>query len=810
VRKVLIGLLGVSLASGMGVAYSPLASAATPVAKPSTTIAGDQAHSDELPNPTEEKRRMMREGAIADVIKGRLKTKVINGSTVAKVGTLPASKKRGLGLKAAAPVDQYVELKREKTDKIFVILADFGNERHPDFPDRDTDPTTDGPVTFDGPTNNSIPEPNRGIDNYTNWQKDFNKAYYEQLYFGKGKGVESVKTYYQAQSSGRYSVDGEVSDWVKVKYNEARYGRHGDDPDVNGNDPAVCADHICPNAWNLVQDAANQWVADQKAKGRTDAQIKADLAQYDKWDRNDYDHDGNFNEPDGYLDHFQIVHAGGDAADSDPWQGEDALWSHRWYAFEGENEGKVGPANNRAGGTEIGNTGFFIGDYTMQPENGGLSVFVHEYGHDLGLPDDYNVNSTGDNSVEQWTLMAQSRLSAKDGIVGTKPGDIGAWQKMQLGWLDYETIKAGQKKTLDLGPEEYNSDKPQAAVVVLPQKEVQLPYGSPAEGTKQYFSGNDNKLNNTMSREIDLTGKTSAQFATRARYHIEDGCNCDFLRAEASTDQGKTWTALNGTVDGKPFGEDGDKLPAISGDTKDKWLDMVVPLNAYAGQKIQFRLRYSTDPAAALGGFFADEIKITADGAVIFADNAEKAEPSWTFAGFSAVGDKSEIKKYDNFYIAGWRTYVGYDKYLKTGPYALGNGPAKPRWADHYPYQTGLLISYWDTSQQNNDSTGHPGEGRNLYVDSHPVPMVNIAGAYWRARYQIYDAPFGLHKADSFTLHVLGKDSYIRGQAGNPLFDDTAQYWYPELPNHGVKLRKAGVKIEVLQEQGTGARIAIS
>ena len=32
-------------------------------------------------------------------------------------------------------------------------------------------------------------------------------------------------------------------------------------------------------------------------------------------------------------------------------------------------------------------TGIWVGDYTIQPENGGLGVFAHEFGHDLGLPD---------------------------------------------------------------------------------------------------------------------------------------------------------------------------------------------------------------------------------------------------------------------------------------------------------------------------------------------------------------------------------------------------------------------------------------
>ena len=43
----------------------------------------------------------------------------------------------------------------------------------------------------------------------------------------------------------------------------------------------------------------------------------------------------------------------------------------------------------------IGNTGIWVGDYTMQPENGGLGVFAHEFGHDLGLPDLYDTSATG-------------------------------------------------------------------------------------------------------------------------------------------------------------------------------------------------------------------------------------------------------------------------------------------------------------------------------------------------------------------------------------------------------------------------------
>ena len=75
-----------------------------------------------------------------------------------------------------------------------------------------------------GPAHNTIAEPDRAKDNSTAWQADYNQQHFQDLYFGTDKDKESLKKYYEKQSSGRYSVDGEVSDWVKVPYNEARYG----------------------------------------------------------------------------------------------------------------------------------------------------------------------------------------------------------------------------------------------------------------------------------------------------------------------------------------------------------------------------------------------------------------------------------------------------------------------------------------------------------------------------------------------------------------------------------------------------------
>ena len=786
-RKVLVGFVGLSLV-GAGVALAPIAlasSAAALAAAPQVEL----TPSDNLPNPLDEKRSELRERAISEVVSGRIAPQEINGSTVAKVGETAFGKRNNRTGKTKK--DQYVELSREATDRIFVILAEFGDVRHPNYPDQDTSAATPGPVDFTGPLHNEIPQPNRAVDNSTVWQADYNQQYFEDLYFGGG---ESLKNYYEKQSSGRYSVEGEVTDWVKVQYNEARYGRSNGYP---------CGGNVCSNTWALINDAAQQWVADRKNAGMTDAEIAADLATFDQWDRYDYDGDGNFNEADGYIDHFQIVHSGGDQADGDPIFGEDAIWSHRWYVNQIFN-GTVGPPQNPIGGFQIGTSGLWIGDYTIQPENGGRSVFYHEYGHDLGLPDDYNVLSGGDNNNEHWTLMAQSRLGAKnDGGIGERGGDLGAWNKLQLGWLDYEVVVAGQNKTLDLGPQEYNSAKPQAVIVVLPKKTITSDLGAPFEGANQWYSGAGDDLDNTLTRSVAVPAGTSA-LTFKARWNIED-CGpdpCDYAFVEV--DSGSGFTAIPGNIG---TAAEGNGIDGI----QETWTDASFDLSAFAGQTVQLRLRYFTD-GAVMGqtdelpsGIFVDQLAV----AGVFTDGAEAGNNGWTPAGFSIVGASSS-QQFSHYYIAGNRTYVSYDKYLKTGPYFFGYLNTKPDFVDHYAYQQGLLISYWDTSYADNDTFAHPGNGRNLYIDSRPAPLYNLTGAAWRARVQVYDAPFGLSKADSFTLHINGAPQYIRGQNAQPLFDDTKQYWYAELPNHGVKVPAVGVKIRVLSQNGTSIRIRVS
>ncbi|GAA0934613.1 immune inhibitor A [Streptomyces rhizosphaericus] len=735
----------------------------------------------DLEGPYSKQREAQRQEALRQVISGDAKATTRGASKVVKLGK-----------------GKYVELAREKTDKIFTILVDFG-----DKVDDTTmyDPDGDGPKPpvkkyggDPGPAHNTIAQPDRADDNSTAWQKDYNRQHFQDLYFSTDKKKQSLKKYYEKQSSGRYSVDGEVSDWVKVDWNEARYGSN------------YCGDTNCANAWDLIRDGVNQWAKDQKAAGRTDAQIKADLAKYDQWDRYDYDADGNFNEPDGYIDHFQIVHAGEDESAGGGVQGENAIWAHRWYAY-GTDAGKTGPGENKSGGTQIGDTGIWVGDYTMQPENGGLGVFAHEYGHDLGLPDEYDTTGKGESSVAYWSLMsAGSWLGTGKDAIGDLPGDMNAWDKLQLGWLNYASAKAGKKSTHTLGVAEYNTKNKQALVVELPPKAVTTEVVAPAEGSKQWWSGMGDDLKNTLTRSVDLTGKSKASLDLQGWWDIEE--NYDYLYAEVSTDGGANWTPVDGTADGKAIPRDAGDKPALTG-TSGAYKKLSFPLDAYAGKKIDLRFRYQTDGGVAQKGFAADAITLTADGAPVFSDGAEGDDNGWTANGFSRIGG-SFTKDYPQYYLAENRQYVSYDTTLKTGPYNFGWASSRPSWVEHFPYQNGLLIWQWDTSQPDNNVGVHPGGGLILPIDAHPAAEKWADGKLMRNRVQAYDSPFSRLPSDGFTLHNDGKAAKVKPKPGIPVFDDhKGTYWDESNPTGSVKIADTNTRIKILKELPGGSTMTV-
>ncbi|MDP1270949.1 immune inhibitor A domain-containing protein, partial [Klebsiella pneumoniae] len=45
-------------------------------------------------------------------------------------------------------------------------------------------------------------------------------------------------------------------------------------------------------------------------------------------------------------------------------------------------------------------------EYTIEPEDGAVGVFAHEFGHVLGLPDEYDTMYTGAGEpINSWSVM---------------------------------------------------------------------------------------------------------------------------------------------------------------------------------------------------------------------------------------------------------------------------------------------------------------------------------------------------------------------------------------------------------------------
>ena len=742
----LIGALVVVLSVGAGASVA--GGGATAATEPTTRS------SDSLSSPLAEKQDALRAVGLQKLASGQIPA----GTKVAQIAK-----------------GQYVQLAREGEDSIWTVLGEFGGS---------------------GPLHNQIPKPDRSVDNTTIWTADFNQPYYKDLLFDDAAGQNSMRNFYKEQSSNRYTVNGDVTNWVQVPNNEAFYGNNG------------CGSIVCSDTWKFVNDSVDAWAATMST-----TQANAYLARFDVWDRYDTDGDGNFNEPDGYIDHFQSIHAGMGEEVGGGAQGANAIWSHRWYAYyPGSPAGPDGAGPHGFQGVRIGTTNYWIGDYTIEPENGGVGVFSHEFAHDLGLPDEYDTSgNTGgaENSTAWWTLMSQGSYGTQTDDLGSSPTHMSAWDKFQLGWLNYEVAQAGQKSEHKLGPAEYNTKQAQGVFVLLPDKDVTRNVGPPFAGSNFYYSGAANDLTTEMSRSVTLPAGP-VTLSAKVRYNIEVGFDFAYLEVNGN----KVPTSLsNSSVD--PNG--------IDGHSSNNWVTLTASLSSFANQTVTIGFGYFTDGGVqgATGAFPAgisiDEIAITG----LSTDGAE-SDAGWSYTtngdtGFH-VTTGSEQFSYFNAYLAENRQYTGYDDSLRLGPYNFGF-PSMPNKVEHFPYQDGVLIWYWDSSYDDNNVGDHPGAGLILPIDSHPqILHWSDSGAVMRPRLQAYDATFTLQPTDAITVHnpAGGAATSVPSQPGVSVFDDLQSWWVSgdpgDAPGNGryqaewnsVNVPKTGTQIRIQSETKGG------
>jgi immune inhibitor A len=625
------------------------------------------------------------------------------------------------------------------------------------FGDRTCVDATDVP---NGPLHNNIPNPanyattpGSAPDNNSFWVNDFSPQHFDDmLYTDTGitervrkdlKGPDgkpgidisgyTMKNMYEEMSKGAYTVDGEATNWVQVDNSEAYYAADtctqdeegvwdaGREQDMNGHPSNP------RGPGQLAIDAVQALAAQQP---------DFPFADYDLEDQGDLDNDGNVYEPDGVIDHVVLVHAGKDKSGGGGAEGTYAIWAH---------------SSSVPGGQTIpGTGGLKLSNYIVQPEDSGVGVFAHEYGHDLGLPDLYDTTGGGESDIDFWDLMSSGSHSGP--IFQSIPAHMGIWDKWVLGWADPLEFNPGDAaKNVQLGQTSRTPNGSEDGIKVnLPQKVTTL--ATPHSGANMWWSGNDQDwADNRLTRTVEVPAGSDVRFSMWNDYVIEE--DWDFGFVEVSTDGGTTWTeqkvydtagAEVTTPDGyaDPNGrmaDYGNKKYGLTGAT-DGMEEQHIDLTPFAGQTIQVRLRYATDEAFVERGWFADDFAVTNGATTVWSDDVEGGTKDWTttigtFVPGTPLGGGWRIDtgtaSSNQYYMAEWRNFDGFDKGLQYA-YDTTYSDFGPWKVEKIKYNApGMLVWYRDVSYGDQNpvtattfdlpSTGS--KGGLLLVDSHFDPL---------------------------------------------------------------------------------------
>ena len=227
---------------------------------------------------------------------------------------------------------------------------------------------------------------------------------YEDLFLSTGThSTGSMNDFYLEASHGQFGIDGDVVGWTAASKTYMSYA-NGD----GSQDPYTCQTMLI------------------------DAIAELDpLVDFSQYDNDGPDGVPDSGDDDGLVDALFFIHAGpgeestGAAVD---------IWSHAWALGSG-------------GATS---DGVSVYRYSVEPEETPeeeimtVGVFCHEYGHVLGLPDLYDTDYSSSGIGEYGLMSGGSWCHRSDDPRGSRPSQMCAWSKWQLGWLDPVSITADQ------------------------------------------------------------------------------------------------------------------------------------------------------------------------------------------------------------------------------------------------------------------------------------------------------------------------------------------------------------------------------
>lgn len=310
----------------------------------------------------------------------------------------------------------------------------------------------------------------------------------------------SFRDYYLDISYGLLTVNTDVEGWYTAINNRATYGI------------GSMASPNFENAIPLIREAV-------------------DAAEAAGVDFSQYDGDG-----DGSVDVVEIIHSGqgaeasGNVAD---------IWSHRWVLSQG--------------GLSVTYDGKFINDYIIQPEKLGannianIGVFVHEFGHALGLPDLYDTDGSS-RGLGRWCCMAGGTWNNN----GKTPAQFSAWCKEQLGWIVPQVLdgtgSVSNMNFIDNDDEAYRFNTPDSDEYFLLENRQKIGWDAfiPGEGLAIYHIDASRNSNSNENRPIvDLE---QADGDRDMNLNVNSGDNGDLYPGSSNNDAFNCSTNPNSNI----------------------------------------------------------------------------------------------------------------------------------------------------------------------------------------------------------------------------------------------------------------------
>ena len=217
---------------------------------------------------------------------------------------------------------------------------------------------------------------------------DFERMMNEENYQGTG----SFRDFYLENSYGQLDVETTVVGWIQLSKNKNMYSTE--------------------NMTEIISEALSK------------VQGEIDFSQFD-------------NDGDGELDGLSIIHQG---TGREVTGSTNDIWSHSGELFD------------------ILVDNIQVRTYTIQPEllfnvpmlsMMTVGVFCHEFGHNLGAPDYYDVDYEQNGSylgTGEWDLMGGGAWGSY-GRSGDSPSHCNMWQKIQFGWVTSTVLSETQSIT---------------------------------------------------------------------------------------------------------------------------------------------------------------------------------------------------------------------------------------------------------------------------------------------------------------------------------------------------------------------------